>query len=75
MLGSEAAKRKIKSYVRLQLPFYETSTKSSNFDEKQDPKPSGVVGTWWHETLRILGGIEECVPVASVHSVLTVLQS
>ncbi len=60
MLGTEAAKRKVKAYVRLQMPFYDTASKGS-FDEKQDPKPSGTVGTWWHETLRILAGIEECV--------------
>ncbi|KAF9049396.1 hypothetical protein BDZ89DRAFT_1126771 [Hymenopellis radicata] len=40
------------------MPFYETASKGS-FDEKQDPKPSGTVGTWWHETLRILAGIED----------------
>ncbi|KAF8919633.1 hypothetical protein CPB85DRAFT_1373390 [Mucidula mucida] len=58
MLGTEAAKRKVKAYVRLQMPFYDTASKGS-FDEKQDPKPSGTVGTWWHETLRILAGIED----------------
>lgn len=60
ILGEEAAKRKVKAYVRLQLPFYETSNKGP-WDEKQNPKPSGTVGTWWHETLRILANMEECV--------------
>jgi hypothetical protein len=58
MIGLEAAKRKVKSYVRLQHPFYETSTKGSH-DEKEDVKPDGVAGTWWHETLRMLAAIEE----------------
>lgn len=56
MLGEEAAKRKVKAYVRIQHPFYETPTKPQ--DENQDIKPIGVVGTWWHETLRALGAIE-----------------
>lgn len=56
MLGEEAAKRKVKAYVRIQHPFYETATKPQ--DENQDIKPIGVVGTWWHETLRALGAIE-----------------
>jgi hypothetical protein len=58
MIALEAAKRKIKAYVRLQHPFYETSTKGSH-DEKEDIKPNGVAGTWWHETLRMLAAIEE----------------
>lgn len=58
ILGEEAAKRKVKAYVRLQLPFYETSNKGP-WDEKQNPKPSGTVGTWWHETLRILANMED----------------
>ncbi|KAJ7929286.1 hypothetical protein B0H13DRAFT_2310747 [Mycena leptocephala] len=58
MIALEAAKRKIKAYVRLQHPFYETSTKGSH-DEKEDIKPNGVAGTWWHETLRMLAAIED----------------
>lgn len=58
MIGLEAAKRKVKAYVRLQLPFYECSSKGSH-DEKEDPKPSGVIGTWWHETLRMLAAIDD----------------
>ena len=60
LLGSEAARRKVKAYVRLQLPFYESSEKGTH-DEKEDIKPAGVLGTWWHETLRMLGSIEEYV--------------
>ena len=59
--GLEAAKRKVKSYVRLQMPWYECSEKGTH-DEKEDPKPLGVLGTWWHETLRILGAIDGQVP-------------
>ncbi|KAJ7090232.1 hypothetical protein B0H15DRAFT_979127 [Mycena belliarum] len=58
MIGLEAAKRKVKSYVRLQHPFYETSAKGSH-DEKEDIKPEGVAGIWWHETLRMLAAIED----------------
>ncbi|TRM59392.1 hypothetical protein BD626DRAFT_550238 [Schizophyllum amplum] len=60
MIAIEAAKRKVKSYVRLQLPFYETSSKSSaTHDEKEDCKPEGSIGTWWHETLRMLAAMED----------------
>ncbi|KAF9072970.1 hypothetical protein BDP27DRAFT_1381965 [Rhodocollybia butyracea] len=51
MLGQEAAKRKFT------LPFYETTSKGSH-DEKDDPKPEGTIGIWWHETLRMLAAIE-----------------
>ncbi|ESK85966.1 nad dependent epimerase dehydratase family protein [Moniliophthora roreri MCA 2997] len=56
-IGEEAAKRQVKAYVRLMLPFYETSSKGSG-SEKEDVEPHGTIGTWWHETLRILGAIE-----------------
>jgi hypothetical protein len=59
MLGLEAAKRKVKAYVRIQQPFYETSSKGSV--ETDDPKPAGTLGIWWHETLRGLAAIEEYV--------------
>ncbi|KIL69580.1 hypothetical protein M378DRAFT_190009 [Amanita muscaria Koide BX008] len=58
LLGLEAAKRKIKAYIRIQQPFYETAKKGSH-DEKEDIKPNGAIGTWWHETLRILGAIDD----------------
>ncbi|KAF7359382.1 NAD dependent epimerase dehydratase family protein [Mycena sanguinolenta] len=58
LIGLEAAKRKVKAYVRLQHPFYETLSKGSH-DEKEDIKPLGVAGTWWHETLRMLAAIED----------------
>ncbi|KAF6764986.1 hypothetical protein DFP72DRAFT_869721 [Ephemerocybe angulata] len=57
MLGLEAAKRKVKAFVRIQQPFYETSSKGSL--ETDDPKPAGAVGIWWHETLRGLAAIED----------------
>lgn len=60
MLGQEAAERKVKAYVRFTLPFYETTSKGTH-DEKDDPKPDGTIGIWWHETLRMLAAIEECV--------------
>ncbi|KAJ3780398.1 hypothetical protein GGU10DRAFT_416606 [Lentinula aff. detonsa] len=67
MLGQEAAKRKVKAYVRVTLPFYETTSKGTH-DEKSDPKPDETIGTWWHETLRMLAAIEECVnPTNTLH--------
>ena len=69
LVGLEAAKRKVKSYVRLQMPWYECSEKGTH-DEKENPKPLGVLGTWWHETLRILGAIEGQVPSSTLLSVM-----
>ena len=56
MLGLEAAKRKVKAYIKIQLPFYDTT---SVHDERGDIKPSGPLGTWWHESMRVLASIEE----------------
>ncbi|KAJ8093315.1 hypothetical protein PM082_020801 [Marasmius tenuissimus] len=56
-LGQEAAKRNVKSYIRVTLPFYETPSKGASVEK--DLKPHGTIGTWWHETLRILGAIED----------------
>lgn len=56
-IGLEAAKRGVTAYVRIMHPFYDCKEKGTH-DEKDDPKPDGVVGTWWHETLRTLGAIE-----------------
>ncbi|KAL0568646.1 hypothetical protein V5O48_013343 [Marasmius crinis-equi] len=55
-LGEEAAKRKVKAYIRVTLPFYETSKGTPT---EKDLKPHGTIGTWWHETLRVLGAIED----------------
>lgn len=60
MLGREAAKRKVKAYIRMQHAFYETPAKGTH-DEKEDVKPAGTIGIWWHETLRVLASIEEYV--------------
>jgi len=57
LIGEEAARRNVKAYVRLQQPWYETPDRGTH-DEKEDVKPYGVIGTWWHESLRILGAIE-----------------
>jgi hypothetical protein len=65
MIGLESAKRKVKSHIRLQHAFYETPSKGSH-DEKEDVKPDGVVGIWWHETLRMLAAIEESVVLSSL---------
>ena len=58
MVGLEAAKRKVKAYVRIQHPFYQCK-ESGSHDEKEEVRPEGVLGTWWHEALRALGAIEE----------------
>ncbi|KAI0736605.1 hypothetical protein C8Q72DRAFT_800670 [Fomitopsis betulina] len=56
-VGLEAAKRGVTAYVRIMHPFYECKEKGTH-DEKDDPKPDGIIGTWWHETMRTLGAIE-----------------
>jgi hypothetical protein len=62
LIGLEAAKRKVKAYARVQHPFYETSSSSKeSHDEKEDAKPIGTIGIWWHEALRMLAAIEESV--------------
>ncbi|KAI0721618.1 hypothetical protein C8T65DRAFT_201291 [Cerioporus squamosus] len=58
LVGLEAAKRKVKAYVRIQHPFYQCK-ESGSHDEKEEVKPEGVLGTWWHEALRALGAIED----------------
>jgi len=57
-LGVEAAKRKVKAYVRVQQPFYETSAKHAA-SEADDVKPAEAMGVWWHESLRFLASIKE----------------
>ena len=58
LVALEAARRKVQAYVRIQHPFYNCK-ESGQHDEKAEVKPEGVVGTWWHETLRALGAIQE----------------
>ena len=75
LIGEEAARRNVRAYVRLQQPWYECPDKGLH-DEKEDVKPHGVIGTWWHESLRILGAIEGCVRsfyVTAAHDPLSVL--
>jgi hypothetical protein len=57
MLGLEAAKRKVKAYVRVQHPFFETPSKGVH--DGKDIKPVGSLGIWWHESMRLLASIEE----------------
>jgi len=54
-IALEAAKRNVKAYVRLQHPFYTSDKKPA--EEKDDLKPEGVNGTWWHESLRAIAAI------------------
>ncbi|KAI0029730.1 NAD-P-binding protein [Vararia minispora EC-137] len=58
LCGKEAARRGVKAYVRLIHPFYDCPEKGAH-DEKETPKPLGVAGTWWHETMRILGAMKD----------------
>ncbi|EGO21626.1 hypothetical protein SERLADRAFT_351071, partial [Serpula lacrymans var. lacrymans S7.9] len=57
LVGLEAARRNVQAYVRLQLPVYESSEKSTH-DEKEDVKPAKPLDVWWHETVRMLSAIE-----------------
>jgi len=54
-IALEAAKRNVKAYVRLQHPFYTSDKKPA--EEKDDLKPEGINGTWWHESLRAIAAI------------------
>lgn len=55
-IGLEAAKRNVKAYVRTIGPYYESSN-DKPAEEKEELKPRGVRGQWWHEGLRMLAGI------------------
>ncbi|KAG6833470.1 hypothetical protein H0H87_006042 [Tephrocybe sp. NHM501043] len=60
LIALEAAKLKVKAYVRMQQPFYDTgSSGKATHTEKEDIKPLDTLGTWWHETLRVLAAIED----------------
>lgn len=58
LVAEEAARQKVKAYVRVHQPYYKTLGKSPQ-DEKGGIEPWGAIGLWWHETLRILGAIKE----------------
>lgn len=55
-IGLEAARRNVKAYVRIVGPYYESSN-DKPAEEKEELKPRGVRGQWWHEGLRMLAGI------------------
>jgi len=57
LIGEEAARQKVKAYVRIHQPYYRTPGKGPH-DEKDETEPWGVIGTWWHETIRILAAID-----------------
>lgn len=63
LVAEEAARQKVKAYVRVHQPYYKTLGKSPQ-DEKGGIEPWGAIGLWWHETLRILGAIKELVSQA-----------
>ncbi|OAX40511.1 hypothetical protein K503DRAFT_864570 [Rhizopogon vinicolor AM-OR11-026] len=58
IIALEAVRRKVKAYVRLQQPVYETPDKGTH-DEKEDVKPARPLDMWWHETLRMLASMED----------------
>ncbi|KAJ8595611.1 hypothetical protein M405DRAFT_806987 [Rhizopogon salebrosus TDB-379] len=58
IIALEAVRRKVKAYVRLQQPVYETPDKGTH-DEKEDVKPVRPLDMWWHETLRMLASIDD----------------
>ena len=57
-IGVEAAKRKIKAYIRVQNPYYDCAEKTKH-PESAKLQPSGARGIWWHEALRLLASIKE----------------
>lgn len=59
LLGREASKRKVKAYVRITAPYYQTSLDKTAHDESDVIKPSDPIGTWYHEALRILASFED----------------
>ncbi|KZT26498.1 hypothetical protein NEOLEDRAFT_1177499 [Neolentinus lepideus HHB14362 ss-1] len=58
LVAQEAARRSVKAYVRLTHAFYVYSEKGPH-TEKQDFKPDGLRGIWWHETLRSIAAIPD----------------
>ena len=58
---SSAATVDLKAYIKLTYPFYDHSSSSDSGVKEDDEsgwKPVEVRGTWWHETLRALGAID-----------------
>ena len=58
-IGLEAAKHNVAAYVRVIGPYYETPNDKAT-EEKDNLKPKGIRGLWWHESIRMLAGITEC---------------
>lgn len=59
LLGKEASKRKLKAYIRVTQPYYQTSLEKTAHEEGEVLKPTEPCGTWYHEALRILANFEE----------------
>ncbi|TFK54812.1 hypothetical protein OE88DRAFT_1805236 [Heliocybe sulcata] len=58
LVAQEAARRQVKAYVRVSHSFYAYPEKGPH-DEKQDFKPDGLRGIWWHEAQRAIASIPD----------------
>lgn len=76
LIGEEAARHKVKAYVRIHQPYYKTIGKGPQ-DEKGEIEPWGTIGIWWHETIRILAAIEGSVSLLLIggKKILTLLST
>lgn len=59
LIGKEASARKVKAYVRVTPPHYQTSLEKVAHKESETIKPSDPAGVWYHEALRILASFSE----------------
>lgn len=59
LIGKEASARKVKAYIRVTPPYYETSLEKVAHKECDTIKPSDPAGVWYHEALRILASFSE----------------
>ncbi|KAF8522110.1 NAD-P-binding protein [Hysterangium stoloniferum] len=59
LIGQEAQRRKVRAYVRITQPYYQTSLEKTAHPESDVIKPSDPVGTWYHEALRILANFQD----------------
>lgn len=54
----------VKAYIRITNPYYEFPlTADGHLGEGGRASPDGLRGYWWHESLRVLAAMKECVLV------------